>query len=205
MLSNPIIFVSGFSFNQSIIGKKALKELNESIEDSFFDDNKEYIICNFIIKNKSIIKYINKSEKEKENEEKLIFNNIKYINPFNIIYLIKKIPEDCVYSEYIENNTYNFFNMNEHLDIEEILNNNDGVSLNDILVNNSFLNSDLQQLIDFFDKKYNKKEINDKNKFNINAKMNIFPLFDNCISVNRKYKNINRKRNKTKILFHNGK
>ena len=38
--------------NQSIIGKKALKELNESIEDSFFDDNKENIICNFVIKNK---------------------------------------------------------------------------------------------------------------------------------------------------------
>ena len=188
--------------NQSIIGKKALKELNESIEDSFFDDNKDNIICNFIIKNKSVIKYKNKSEKEKEKEEKLIFNNIKYINPFNIIYLIKKIPEDCVYSEYVENNTYNFFNINEHLDIEEILNNNDGISLNDILVNNSFLTSDLQQLLDFFDKKYNKKEINDKNKFNINSKMNIFPLFDNCISVKYNHYYFNRIENENmKILI----
>ena len=187
--------------NQSIIGKKALKELNESNEDSFFDDNKDNILCNFIILNKSIIKYKNKSEKEKENEDNLILNNIKYINPFNIIYLIKKIPEDCIYSEYIENNTYNFFNMNEHFDIEEILNNNDGISLNDILINNSFLTSELHQLIDFFDKKYNKKEINDKNQFNINAKMNIFPLFENCISIKYNHYYFNRIENENiKIL-----
>ena len=165
--------------NQSIIGKKALKEMNENTDDIFNDD----MICNFFIKNKSIIKYINKSQKKDKNENKLIFNNIKYINSFNIIYLIKKIPEDCIYSEYIENNTYNFFNQNEHLDIEEILNSNDSISINDILANNSFLTSDLQQLIDFFDNKYNKKQIIDKNKFNINAKMNFFPLFDNIISV----------------------
>ena len=169
--------------NQSIIAKKALKDLNNENEDIF--DEKESNICNFYIKNKSVIKYINKSEQEKKikKEDKLIFNNIKYINPFSIIYLIKKISEDCIYSEYIENNTYNFFNINEHLDIEEILNNNDGTSLDDILTNNTFFNSDLEQLKEYFNIKYNKKEKIDKNKFNINAKMNIFPLFDNCISV----------------------
>ena len=165
--------------NQSIIGKKALKEMNENADD-IFEDN---LICNFLIKNKSIIKYINKSQIKEEKENNLIFNNIKYINSFNIIHLIKKIPEDCIYSEYIENNTYNFFNMNEHLDIEEILNNNDNISLNDILQNNSFLTSDLKQLTDFFNNKYNKNEITNNNKFNISAKMNIFPLFDNIISV----------------------
>ena len=141
--------------NQSIIGKKALKEMNENTDD-IFEDN---LICNFLIKNKSIIKYINKSQIKEEKENNLIFNNIKYINSFNIIYLIKKIPEDCIYSEYIENNTYNFFNMNEHFDIEEILNNNDNISLNDILQNNSFLTSDLKQLTDFFNNKYNKNYI----------------------------------------------
>ena len=187
--------------NQSIIGKKALKDLNENSEEIIDDSNN--MICNFYIKNKSVIKYINKSEFNKINKEnELIFNNIKYINPFNIIYLIKKIPEDCIYSEYIENNTYNYFSMNEHLDIEEILNNNDGISLNDILVNNSFLSSDLQQLLNFFDNKYNKKEANDKNKFNINAEMNILPLFDNCISVKYNHYYYNRIENENmKILI----
>ena len=178
--------------NQSIIGKKALKELNDNSEDSIHDNNT--MICNFLVKNQSVIKYKNKSEKEKEkvNENNMIFNNIKYINLFNIIYLIKKIPEDCIYSEYIENNTYNLLNMNDHLDIEEILNNNDGLSLNDILVNNSFLTSDLQQLLNYFDNKYNKKELIDKNKFNINAKINIFPLFENIISVKYNHYYFNR-------------
>ena len=188
--------------NQSIIAKKALKDLNNENEDIF--DEKESNICNFYIKNKSIIKYINKSEQEKKikKEDKLIFNNIKYINPFSIIYLIKKIPEDCIYSEYIENNTYNFFNINEHLDIEEILNNNDGTSLDDILTNNTFFNSDLEQLKEYFNIKYNKKEKIDKNKFNINAKMNIYPLFDNCISVKYRHYYYNRIENENmKILI----
>ena len=172
--------------NQSIIGKKALKDLNENNDDSIYDNNN--IICNFLIKNKSIIKYLNKSEHEKKIEEKLIFNNVKYINPFNILYLIKKIPEDCIYSEYIENNLYNFFNMNDHLDLEEILNNNDSTSLNDILVDNSFLSSNIGHLTEFFNNKYNKKVVNEKNKFDVSSKMNIYPLFDNCICV--KYKNI---------------
>ena len=170
--------------NQSIIGQKALKDLNEINDDFFLDDN---LICNFIIKNKTLIKYIDKTSQEKIIKKNEIDNNIKYINTFNIIYLIKKIPEDCIYSEYIENNTYNFFSQDEHLDIEEILNNNDGTSLDDIIVNNSFFNCDLEQLKNYFDNKYNKKEKNDKNKFKINTIMNIFPLFDNCISV--KYKN----------------
>ena len=177
--------------NQSIIAKKALKDLNKDNEDLFDENDK--IICNFYIKNKSVIKYINKSEHEKKiKKDKLIFNNIKYINPFNIIFLMKKIPEDCIYSEYIENNTYNFFNINEHFDIEEILNNNDGTSLDEILANNTFYSSDLEQLKEYFNIKYNKKEINNKNKFNINIKMNIFPLFDNCISVNYNHYYFNR-------------
>ena len=188
--------------NQSIIAKKALKDLNNENEDIF--NEKESNICNFYIKNKSVIKYINKSEQEKKikKEDKLIFNNIKYINPFSIIYLIKKIPEDCIYSEYIENNTYNFFNINEHLDIEEILNNNDGTSLDDILTNNTFFNSDLEQLKEYFNIKYNKKEKIDKNKFNINAKMNIYPLFENCISVKYRHYYYNRIENENmKILI----
>ena len=185
--------------NQSIIAKKALKDLNKENEDILDENDK--IICNFSIKNKSVIKYKNKNEIEIK-KDKLIYNNIKYINPFNIIYLIKKIPEDCIYSEYIENNTYNFFNINEHLDIEEILNNNDGTSLDDIIVNNTFLNSDLEKLKEYFNINYNKKEINDKNKFDINIKMNIFPLFDNCISVNYNHYYYNRIENENmKILI----
>jgi len=186
--------------NQSIIGKKALKDLNENNDDSIYDNNN--IICNFLIKNKSIIKYLNKSEHEKKIEEKLIFNNVKYINPFNILYLIKKIPEDCIYSEYIENNLYNFFNMNDHLDLEEILNNNDSTSLNDILVDNSFLSSNTEHLTEFFNNKYNKKVVNEKNKFNVSSKMNIYPLFDNCICVKCKNIYFNRIENQNmKILI----
>ena len=182
--------------NQSILGIKALKDKNEgenndrhnneSEENTIEENCDNNLFCNFYIKNKSIIKYINQKDfnSEKGNNN-LIFNNIKYINPFNFIYLIKKISEDSIYSEYIINNTYNFFTMNDHLDIEEILNNNDGVSLNDILSSNSFLSSDIQKLINHFNDNNKNKEGN--NKFDINSKINIFPIFDNCISI--KYKN----------------
>ena len=182
--------------NQSILGIKALKDKNEgenndrhnneSEENTIEENCDNNLFCNFYIKNKSIIKYINQKDfnSEKGNNN-LIFNNIKYINPFNFIYLIKKISEDCIYSEYIINNTYNFFTMNDHLDIEEILNNNDGVSLNDILASNTFLSSDIQKLINHFNDNNKNKEGN--NKFDINSKINIFPIFDNCISI--KYKN----------------
>ena len=185
--------------NQSLLGIKALKDMddennkknnsnNEDLDDnSFYENNiNDNLYCNFYIKNKSVIKYMNKNVvNSSDNSNKLIMNNIKYVNPFNILYLIKKISEDSIYSEYTLNNTYNFFTMNDHLDIEEILNNNDGVSLNDILVNNSFISSDIQQLINYFNNNNNEK--NSKNIFEVNTKMNIMPLFDNCISV--KYNN----------------
>ena len=117
---------------------------------------------------------------------KLIFNNVKYLNPFSFIYLIKKISEDSIYSEYILNNTYNFFTINDHLDIEEILNNNDGVSLNEILVNNTFISSDIQELLNHFNNNTSNNNIPNIKKFDIKSNMNIFPLFENCISV--KYK-----------------
>ena len=187
--------------NQSILGKRALndmkKDKNDTKDDDDSDDNTlvgnsndnsndSNLFCNFYIKNKCVIKYMNKIDVEKNielNNNKLILNNIKYINPFNFIYLIKKIAEDTIYSEYILNNTYNFFTMNDHLDINEILNNNDGVSLNDILVNTSFLSSDIQQLINYFNNNNKKSE----NNFDIKSNINIMPLFDNCISI--KYKN----------------
>ena len=179
--------------NQSILGIKALKNegeknrVSDESEDNTIEENCDNtLFCNFCIKNKSVIKYINQKDfnAEKRNNNELVINNIKYINPFNFIYLIKKISEDSIFSEYIINNTYNFFTMNDHLDIEEILNNNDGVSLNDILSNNSFISSDIQKLINHFNDNKNKEG---NNKFDINLKINIFPLFDNCISV--KYNN----------------
>ena len=125
--------------NQSIIGKKALNEMKKetknnkendndddskdnTLEDICSNDNisENNLFCNFCIKNKSVIQYMKKSDVEKNlelNKNKLILNNIKYINPFNIIYLVKTIAEDTIYSEYILNNTYNFFTMNDHLDI----------------------------------------------------------------------------------------
>lgn len=184
--------------NQSLLGIKALKEMNdensnskninEDLDNNTFYENTtgDNLYCNFYIKNKLVIKYMNKNEvNSTDNENKLIMNNIKYVNPFNILFLIKKISEDSIYSEYILNNTYNFFTMNDHLDLEEILNNNDGVSLNDILINNSFITSDIQQLINYFNN--NNDEKKSKNFFEVNTKMNIMPLFDNCISV--KYNN----------------
>ena len=186
--------------NQSILGIKALKNQNKEKEDSDNDEPKDSLdssifneekdeknfLTNFYIKNKSVIKYINKKEIEKnlKSNKNIVSNNIKYINPFNLIYLFKKVSEDSIYSEYIINNTYNFFTMNDHLDIEEILKNTDGVSLNDILVNCSFLFSDINPLINFFNDNNNNKQ---NYTFNIKSKINIFPLFDNCISI--KYKN----------------
>ena len=180
--------------NQSILGIKALKNKNEgennnrindeSEENTIEEDSDSNALCNFYIKNKSILKYINQKEIISETKNNsLIFNNTKYINPFNIIYLIKKVSEDSIFSEYIINNTYNFFTLNDHLDIDEILNNNDGVSLNDILTNNSFLSSDIQKLLNHF----NNKNKEGNNKFDIYSKIFFFPLFDNCISI--KYKN----------------
>ena len=48
--------------NQSIIGQKALKDLNEIIDDFFLDGG---LLCNFINKNKTLIKYIDKTSQEK--------------------------------------------------------------------------------------------------------------------------------------------
>ena len=208
--------------NQSILGLKALKNKNEEAENNSSDNDSENnsfkdnsnkddnsndnnLLCNFYIKNKSIIKYINQNDiknKLEANNNKLIFNNIKYINPFNFIYLIKKISEDSIYSEYILNNTYNFFKMNDHIDISEILNSNDGVSLNDILANTSFISSDIQQLINFFNNQNNDNNIKDKKTFDIKTKINIMPLFDNCISIKYKKYYYNRIENDNiKILI----
>ena len=70
------------------------------------------------------------------------------------------------------------------------------------MTNNTFFNSDLEQLKEYFNIKYNKKEKIDKNKFNINAKMNIYPLFDNCISAKYRHYYYNRIENENmKILI----
>ena len=97
-----------FNINDnSLLGIKALKDMNgennknnndnineDSDDNSFYENNNgDNLYCNFYIKNKSIIKYMNKNE-VKDNDNKLIMNNIKYVNPFNILFLIKKISED---------------------------------------------------------------------------------------------------------------
>ena len=150
---------------------------------STIDKNGNNLCFNFSIKNESIMKFMKQNEALNLNKDNSIPNDNKYINPFNIIYLIKKLftIEDKKYSEYIFNNIDNYFIENDK-EIKEILNKNEENS-NDILDNNPYISSDFKQLVDLdFEQK------NGSNyKFDIKAKMDILPLFDNCISI--KYKN----------------
>ena len=176
---------------------------NNNIEEPNEDNSKNNLCCNFSIKDNSVMKFMNKNEAGKlSNEDNINLKDIKYINPFNIIYLIKKISGEQNYSKYILNNINNFFNNNDQINIDEIFKNDKmGESQNEIIENNPFISTDLQQLINYFDNNDIEKEKNGKNEFDIKTKMNLEPLFDNCISI--KYKNyyFNRIENENVKIF----
>ena len=180
--------------NQSRMGMKALYE-EDSLNDSNIsdiEDSNDLFINNFLVKYKTVLKYENAKE-IKEIKDNILNNNSKFLNPFSYIYLNKKITEDTIFAEYLINNTYNFYTKDDHLNIEDILNDNEGVSFNDLLPNITFLNSDITQLNNFFNNNGNNKE--KQNNFEIKIKMNFKPLFDNCISVPYKNYYYNRIKN----------
>ena len=144
------------------------------------------LLNNFSIKNKTVLKFKNKNINKRNNVE-----NIKYANPFNFIYLLGKIKE----SEYINYdniipNTDLYFNETESDMINKVLSkcfNKNKI----LLIEDSMFYSDIKELANF-------KE--NKNKFKINTNINIFPIFDNCISFrynNYYYNRIHQKKIET--------
>ena len=181
---------------------KNVKENLESneLEQSINENSKNNLCCNFYIKDNSKAKFVNKNEESQISEENLNEKNKKYINPFNMVYLIKKISLDDKYSKYIENNTCNFFINYDQLCVKELFDNNKNIELQKQLIeNNSIITSDMNQLINCIEK--NETEKNPSHKFDIKTKMNIRPIFDNCISIKYKGYYFNRIENKDVKIF----
>ena len=127
-------------------------------------------INNFSIKNKTVLKFNNKSY-----ETKNISNqNIKYSNPLNFIYLLNKIyrnqnTNQNLY-ELISTNIKSYFTENDAEKMKQALQKYINIK-NNLLVENANYYSDIEAL---------NKEI--KNKFKLNVNINAIPPFDNCIS-----------------------
>ena len=125
---------------------------------------------NFSIKNKTVLKFNNKSY-----ETKNISNqNIKYSNPLNFIYLLNKIyrnqnTNQNLY-ESISTNIKSYFTENDAEKMKQALQKYINIK-NNLLVENANYYSDIEVL---------NKEI--KNKFKLNVNINAIPPFDNCIS-----------------------
>ena len=148
--------------------------LNDNINNSH-SHNKFNLLNNFSIKNKTVLKfnkksYINKN-KDKDNKKSLTY--IKYSNPFNFIYLLKKINDNLSYDNISSNIEY-YFNKKDSNIINQIL--QKSFNLENVLKEDNFYYSDINEL-------KNKS----KNKFKVNSNINILPIFDSCISF--KYKN----------------
>ena len=173
---------------------------NNELEQSIDENSKNNLCCNFYIKDNSKAKFVNKSEESQISKENLNEKEKKYINPFNMVYLIKKISLDDKYSKYIENNTSNFFINNDQLCIKELFNNDNNIELQKQLIdNNSFISSDMNQLINCLEN--NEIEKIPSHKFDIKTKMNIRPIFDNCISIKYKGYYFNRIENRDAKIF----
>ena len=145
--------------------------INKDINETHFNKTIN-LLNNFSIKNKTILKFNTKVYTKKSN----LTTFIKYSNPFNFIYLLSKINEDKNISfNEISSKINNYFNKKDSSIINQLLSN----SLTNnkaIIIENNYYYSNIQELI--------KKN---KNKFKINANLNLFPIFDKCISFN--YKN----------------
>ena len=133
------------------------------------------LLNNFTIKNKTVLKFNN--EYIDNNKKINCLTNIKYSNPFNFIYLLNKINEsETISYNDISTNINNFFNKKDS-DIINNITSNCIFEKKTILIETDYYYSDIHELM---------KE--NKNKFKINTNINIYPIFDNCISF--KYKNI---------------
>jgi len=125
---------------------------------------------NFSIKNKTVLKFNNKSYETKNISNK----NIKYSNPLNFIYLLNKIYRNQNTNhnlyESISANIKSYFTENDAEKMKQALQKYINIKTN-LLVENANYYSDIEAL---------NKEI--KNKFKLNVNINAIPPFDNCIS-----------------------
>ena len=183
-----------FNVNTAATINEYENEIDVEEKETISTDNNNFGL-NFYIKNKSIMQFMKKKEALKLMSENSINSNNENdndFNPFNVIYIMKKLltMDDEKYSNYIFNNIDNFLIESDKAEIQEIMNKTyekNNSAIKEIFGNNnSFIASDFKELVNL-DLEGN-KNADIYNKFDIITKMNILPLFDNCISV--KYKNI---------------
>lgn len=186
------------SFNNNSSVNNAIEEKIGNNESNSSEDKNLYF--NFAIKNKSVMKFMKKDDADKlTNNNNSNPNDNKNINPFNIIYLIKQLftIKDKNVSQHIFNNIDHYFIENDKMELKEILNKINDKAQKEIFENNSLITSDFKELIDVDFEGKNNSEI----KFDIKAKMDILPLFDNCISIKYKDYYYNRIESKNIKIF----
>ena len=147
---------------------------NDQERNNAHSHNKFNLLKNFSIKNKTVLKF-NKNGYTNKNKSNKNVAYIKYSNPFNLIYLLKKI-NDNISPENISPNIEYYFNQKDSKIISQIL--PKCFNMENILKEDNFYYSDIKELI-------NKNR--NKNRFKVNSSINILPIFDSCISF--KYNN----------------
>ena len=150
--------------------------INSMLNDNINESN--YLLSNFSIKDNFIINFVQKLMNN--NSEEIDANNIlRKINPYNIFYLtyIKKKIQNIKNSfDFILSKINTFFSSYKLLNEIPMIsdeNNNDELNIYSIP-------ADLKILSDCFDGKFN-------NEISVRNKIDIFPLFDGCLSL--KYEN----------------
>ena len=150
--------------------------INSMLNDNINESN--YLLSNFSIKDNFIINFVQKLMNN--NSEEIDANNIlRKINPYNIFYLIyikKKIQNIKNSFDFILSKINTFFSSYKLLNEIPMIsdeNNNDELNIYSIP-------ADLKILSDCFDGKFN-------NEISVRNKIDIFPLFDGCLSL--KYEN----------------
>jgi hypothetical protein len=152
------------------------------MNDNINDNN--YLWKNFSIKDNFIINFVQKIANNSEEIDAI--NIMKKINPFNIFYLIyikKKIKNIKNSFDFILSKINTYFSsyklLNEIPMISDENNNNNNNSNNNEL-NIYSIPADLKVLSECFNSKF-------ENEISVGNKIDIFPLFDGCISL--KYEN----------------
>ena len=159
--------------------------INSQSKNNTHSSKKYNILNNFIIKNKTVLKF-NKKYNDNNNKNNCL-SNIKYSNPFNFIYLLNKMNEnENISYDDISSNINYYFNKKDSEIIDNITS-NCFFEKKTILIETDYYFSDIHEMM---------KE--NRNKFKINTNINIYPIFDNCISF--KYKNIYYNRVKQKKI-----
>ena len=150
--------------------------INSMLNDNINENN--YLLSNFSIKDNFIINFVQKLMNN--NSEEIDANNIlRKINPYNIFYLtyIKKKIQNIKNSfDFVLSKINTFFSSYKLLNEIPMIsdeNNNDELNIYSIP-------ADLKILSDCFDGKFN-------NEISVRNKIDIFPLFDGCLSL--KYEN----------------